>query len=248
MVALTSSVIGLEMTRQEALQTIDFINECFDSAERKLNQAREAIWRLKEYNGHKALGYASWRQCAQELLHRSTSEVYRQFNAAVVELAISPIGEMGKIPESVLRPMTKKGFTPATQQMVWEMAREAVGENGKITAGVIEGVIEGIEDILRSGTIQSADGEQTPLGQLMSADIIARVRQVKIAHKEHITHMDKKRNYLCGGVQVDKITRGQLGQGKIAVLLSLGDPIQKEKIIEALRLNKPIYCSLWTEE
>jgi len=246
MVTLQGNIVGLELDADTARHYVERIHEHLVRADYHVNQARKLILDFKERAGWKVLGYKSWRECVTTEFDKSSSTVYRQLDAALVELELSPNGGIGEINERVLRPLTKRNFNAEARQAIWAISQEIVGEGGKITSGVTEAVVEGLTDMLRSGTTQSADGEQHVITELMHADLVARVREKKIAQKQHIQRMDKQRDYILGGNAVKKITRGQLSIGVIAALINI-DNLQRDKLIEALRLNKPIYASLWTE-
>lgn len=246
MTTVTGSIVGLAMESDTAREYVDTIREHISRAGHHLDQARSKILELKEREGWRALGYKSWAACIKAEFKQSSSSVYRQLNAALVELELSPNGGIG-LSERALRPLTKKGYSAEAKQAIYAVCQDLVGEGGKVTSGVVEAVVDGFKDMLQSGATQDADGNQTPISERMEADLLARVREKKIAHKEHITHMDKKRNYLLGGVPVDKITRGQLDDGRVAAFLHIDD-IQRAKLREAIQGGKPIYVSLWTEE
>lgn len=246
MVTLQGAIVGLDMDTDTARHFVERIHEHLTRGDYHINQARKLILDFKERGGWKVLGYKSWRQCVMEEFEQSSATVYRQLDAALVELELSPNGGIGEINERVLRPLTKRAYSAESRQLIWDISQDIVGAGGKITSGVVESVVEGIKDWLTSGTVQSPDGEQTPITEHLRADLTARVRQVRLAHVDHIKHMGKQRDYILGGVAVDKITRGQLADGKIAAIIPL-EEITREKLVEALRLNKPIYVSLWTE-
>jgi hypothetical protein len=244
---LQGAIVGLEMDADTARHHIERIQEHLTRADYHVNQARKLILDLKERAGWKVLGYKSWRECVTEEFQKSSSTVYRQLDAALVELELSPNGGIGEINERVLRPLTKRQYSAESRQLIWDISRDIVGPDGKITSGVIESVVEGIGDWLKSGTAQDGNGTQHPITELLRADLTARVREVRLAHKDHIQRMGKQRDYILGGVQVEKITRGQLDAGMVAALLPV-EGITKDKLIEALRLGKPIFAALWTED
>lgn len=241
------AVIGLELSPEMAANHVARIKAHLENAGHHVAQARKLILDLYEGKGWAALGYKSWRQCVMGEFEQGSSMLYKELRAAQVEMEISPTGTIGTISERVLRPLTKKGYTQEARQAVWDIAQSIVGEGGKVTSGVVEQVAIGLEEMLASGTTQGPDGAQHPITEHMAADLTARVRETRIAHKEHIRRMGAKRTYIVGGVAVDKITRGQLGVYKVAAIVGLDD-MAKEKLQEALRLNKPIYISMWTED
>jgi len=247
MVSLAGSVIGLQMDKDQAQHTVERIKEHLIRGDYHLNQARKLILDLREYCGWKALGYTSWRQCVMQEFEKSSSTVYRQLDAALVELQLSPNGGIGQINERVLRPLAKRNYDAEARQAIWSIAQDAVGEGGRITTGVIEAVVSSVKDILQSGAAQDGDGEQHVFTELLRADVLARVREVKLAHKQHVQRMDSKRTYLAGGVQSSIVRTNEYVKTARVDLFHLSD-IQLAAIEEAKRLGKPIYCSLWTEE
>lgn len=250
--ALQGTVEGLALDLDTARHMVERIQEHLTRADYHANQARKLILDLREQEGWRVLGYPSWRECVMNEFERRSSTVYRQLNAALVELELSPAGgNVGEINERVLRPLTKRGLDEDARHFVWQVCEKIVGPGGKITSGVTEQVVDGLIDMLRSETVQMPGGEQYRLSEAMEADLIARVRETKIAHKEHIRQMDAKRDYILGGVKIDKITRGQMEDGRVAILVSLDD-IQRAKIMEAAKrkfyTDKPIFIALWVEE
>lgn len=251
MVALmSSSIIGLQMDANDARDCVAQINHHLNRVEHHANEARALIWELHARDGWKALGYASWRACVMAEFEQSSSSVYRQLNAALVELDLSPTGGIaGEINERVLRPLTKRGLDADSRHFVWQVCESIVGQGGKITSGITEAVVEGLEDIIRSGAYQDGNGEQRLYGEQMSADLTARIREVKLTHKQHVKRMDAKRDYIVGGRKTDSILRGTINDHpKVLVTVTLENSAEVEKLSEALRLGKPIYCSLWTED
>jgi len=244
-----AKIIGLELTQAEAQELVGRIDHHLTSAEYQLSAARELIWQLKEYGGWKALGYKSWNACVQAEFEQSSASVYRQLNAALVELELSPNGRIGELNERVLRPLTRRNFDTEARQAIWSISQEIVGEGGKVTTGVVEEVVTGLKEMLASGHAQDSDGNQHAITEVMHADLVARVREKKIAHKEHIRRMDKPRDYIVGGRKADGVTRATLnGRSKASVIIEFENSAEVEKLSEALRQGKKIYCSLWTEE
>lgn len=245
MVTLQGEIVGLNMTLAEAQICVEGINNHFGIIDHNLAEARKKIWALNEYRGWKVLGYDSWRQCVMEEFEKSSSTVYKQLNAALVELELSPVGELGAINERVLRPLTKREYSAESRRLIWDISQEIVGEGGKITSGVVESVVEGIKDWLVTAHTQASDGEQHPITEHLRADLTARVREVRLAQQDHIKRMGKERDYILGGLAVEKVTRG-FGESRIAAIIT-PDSLQRDKLAEAMRNGKPIYIALWTE-
>lgn len=248
MVTLQGAIVGLEMDSDTARHYVERIQEHLIRADHHANQARKLILDFKEREGWKVLGYKSWRQCVMEEFEKSSATVYRQLDAALVELELSPNGGIGTINERVLRPLTKREYSAESRQLIWDISQDIVGAGGKITSGVVESVVEGIKDWLTSGTVQSPDGEQMPITEHLRADLTARVREVRLAHVDHIKHMGKQREYILGGRGVRNAARSTIdGLSCVMLQAELCDALEIEKLSQAMHSGKTIYCSLWTE-
>lgn len=125
----TTAVVPL-MTESEA-------RECVKAINGHMNSARALLLDLYERRGWVALGYASWRECATAEFEQSQALLYRELQAAQIEQRISPMGEIGTIPERQLRPLS--AVTPMEQPIAWQEANERT--NGKPTARVVEEVV-----------------------------------------------------------------------------------------------------------
>lgn len=251
MTSVTGEIVGLQMDLTTAREHIDSIKYHLEQAGEHLNRAREKILDLHQYEGWKVLGYTSWRQCVTTEFQKSSSTVYRQLSAALVELELSPNGGIGKYSERTLRPLTHREFDSAARSAIMCIAQEAIGEGGKVTGSVVEQTIEVFKQVLTTSAVESGDGSMFPLGEVIKDQIVAQVRERRIAHQEDVRRMGKKRDYLLGSVAIEKITRGQLEDGRVAILVSV-DELQRAKILEATKrkfyTDKPIYISLWTED
>lgn len=122
-----------------ALMTPLEAQHCVESINAHLNSARALLLELYERQGWIALGYSTWRECVVAEFHQSQAYLYRQLQAAQIEQVISPMGEIGQIPERQLRPLTK--LEPGEQQAVWQEVQETAPE-GKVTAAYVESVVE----------------------------------------------------------------------------------------------------------
>jgi hypothetical protein len=114
-------------------------HSCVDGIKGHIESARKLLLDLYEREGWKALGYESWRECAVAEFGESKSQLYRELEAAKIERNISPIGEIGSIRESHLRPLGK--LEPDQQRKAWEEAVETA-PNGKVTAAHVQEVVE----------------------------------------------------------------------------------------------------------
>ena len=123
------TVVSL-MTADEARASVAQINS-------HMNSARALLLDLYKRRGWAALGYQSWRECVTAEFEQSQAYLYRQLQAAEIERRISPIGEIGVVPESKLRPLA--ALTPMEQPIAWQEAQER--SDGKPTARVVEEVV-----------------------------------------------------------------------------------------------------------
>jgi hypothetical protein len=129
----TVEVIKPPMSTAEARQ-------CVDEIRTGIVNVRQRLLDLYERRGWEALGYSSWRECAQAEFGHHQSYAYRLLEAAEIQRNISPIGEIEKpIRESQLRPLAP--LPPDLQREVW---REAVdtAPNDKITAAHVQAVVD----------------------------------------------------------------------------------------------------------
>lgn len=122
------------MTAKEARKSADQINEAIEGA-------RLQILEFYERDGWKALGYRSWRKCVTKEFGKSQSYLYRQLDAAKVEREISPIGEIGKLPEGPLREL--KVLPEGKRAEAWQAAVDAAPD-GKPTAKQVERAVDNV--------------------------------------------------------------------------------------------------------
>ncbi|MEI7538585.1 MAG: DNA N-6-adenine-methyltransferase [Comamonadaceae bacterium] len=105
------------------------------SAEREIittgNRLRVLLVDFYERRGWAALGYASWRGWASARLGQHEATAYRELTAGMVEREISPMGEIGQIPERQLRPLAPLRDDPDTLRETWDRANELAEEEGK---------------------------------------------------------------------------------------------------------------------
>jgi len=116
----------------------DEARACVTRINAHMNAARIEVQQLYERRGWVALGYATWRECVSTEFERSQAYLYRQLAAAEIEGRISPIGEIGRIPEGQLRPLA--ALTPMEQPVAWQEANER--SDGRPTARVVEEVVK----------------------------------------------------------------------------------------------------------
>jgi hypothetical protein len=127
---------------------------CVAAIRSHLDGARALLLGLYRREGWRALGYASWRECATAEFGQSQAYLYRQLRAAEIERELSPMGELGAIPERQLRPLAALD-TPELRREAWERA----AEEGAVTVARVEAAVD---EILRrpmrwrasSGTVE----------------------------------------------------------------------------------------------
>ncbi len=117
--------------------------QCVAAINAHMVGARALLLDLYERKGWAALGYANWRDCVVAEFAQSQAYLYRQLEAAQIEREISPIGEIGVIPESHLRPL---GRLETEQRLeAWQHATETA-PNGKVTAAHVEKIVNTIRE------------------------------------------------------------------------------------------------------
>jgi phage N-6-adenine-methyltransferase len=151
------SIVLAPMTYEEA-------RSCVDQIASHIQNARALVLDLYERRGWEALGYASWRECVTAEFQASQSHMYRQLAAALVEREISPMGEIGMIPERPLRELTR--LDPDAQRDVWQLAVETA-PNGKVTAAhvraaarineALQAAPEAVKDVVQRFGVGDAD-------------------------------------------------------------------------------------------
>lgn len=185
---LTQSVL---MTQTDARLCVLQIQSMLENAEKHFqrgmtyyNHAREEIFRLHQYEGWKALGYTSWRECVKAEFSKGQSTLYKQLSAALVEQQInSPIGT---IPERVLRPLTHKKYSEDTRKMLWEVAVKVTGNPASVTSGTMNAVVQTLEEAIVTGTLQDEQGTQHPVFEHIKADALARAVESRERHRQYL--------------------------------------------------------------
>ncbi|MEI7538523.1 MAG: DNA N-6-adenine-methyltransferase [Comamonadaceae bacterium] len=104
------------------------------SAEREIittgNRLRALLVDFYERRGWAALGYVSWRSWASARLGQHEATAYRELTAGMVEREISPMGEIGQIPERQLRPLAPLRDDPDALRETWDRANEIADDEG----------------------------------------------------------------------------------------------------------------------
>jgi hypothetical protein len=114
------------MTRADALKHVEAIKHSADDR-------RRHILALYEGRGWEALGYDNWRTCVQKEFGKSHQHLYRELAVVPVELEVSPIGEIGTIRESLLRPLLQ--LDEGRRKDCWDSAKALADDaREKLTA------------------------------------------------------------------------------------------------------------------
>jgi site-specific DNA-methyltransferase (adenine-specific) len=133
----------VDLARCEArpLMTPDEARACWDGIKADIRGLRARLIDFYEREGWKALGYSSWRECVASECGRSQSYLYRQLEAARIEREISPVGEIGRIPEGPLRELAGKDKTPDGRRAAWARAI-STAPDGKPTAQLVRRAVD----------------------------------------------------------------------------------------------------------
>ncbi len=122
-----------------ALMTAPEARRCIEKIKEDEINMRGLLYDLYIREGWKALEYKSWRACVTAEFQKQERYLYKQLEAAKVEMNICPNGQIGEIPESQTRPLS--GLPPEQQQEVWNKANETAPE-GKVTAAHVQTVVD----------------------------------------------------------------------------------------------------------
>jgi len=101
---------------------------------------RRQVLDLHDREGWRALGYVSWRHCVAAEFEQSQAHLYRVLNAGQIEAKISPIGEIGSIPEGQLRELAPLRDEPEAMREVWQQVHAEHGE--RFTAAQVREIVE----------------------------------------------------------------------------------------------------------
>lgn len=134
---VAASESEVRMLREEAVERTGRIRS-------SLGEVRADLVEIEGRQGYLSLGYRSMREYMLAEFDESQPQLYRQLTAGKIEREISPIGEMGQIPESHLRPLAALK-QPDRQRQAWErVVTESQG--GRIIAKDVERVVRQMID------------------------------------------------------------------------------------------------------
>lgn len=188
--------------------------EHFQKGISRLQEARQTIYDLHEFEGWKALGYQSWRACVTAEFKTGRSQLYRELAAAIAERDI--FEEIGIIKERILRPLAKAEFTKEVRQTLWQVAKIVVGDETKITSGTMQEIIETLSGAIVTGTTEDEEGIQTPIWARMKADALARIVERSRRQQEHIQGTHELLKVLVGVPAISHVE----GSGRVFLELT----------------------------
>ncbi len=126
-------VVSPIMTEVEARNCIARIKE-------HVINIRKLLLELEERRGWEVLGYKSMRQCMVNEFTHSKAHLYRELKAGKVERKVSPMGDIGIIPERQLREI---GKLPEQQwSSAWEQVEKTAPPKGVTTSHVAKTVAQ----------------------------------------------------------------------------------------------------------
>lgn len=226
---VTATAIRVQMSRDEAALCVERINHHLETAGEHLRRARQLIYDLKELEGWRALGYDNWTQCKLEAFGRSAAQIDREYKAARLEIVIDPHGEIGNIPERVLREIPA-GWSEGAG-LIYHFAEGYARREGiPLTGGVMKEVVNAVADAVVTGTIQDYDGEQHPVLGRLSIDIKTRLQELDM---RRAAHRVKERDYLI---------KDLLAEPSSEILLHLPPDAQRRAA------GKQVMISVWLED
>jgi hypothetical protein len=115
--------------------------DCVESIRRGVESIRRLIFDLYSRRGWQALGYATWAACVTAEFNQSRGYLYRQLQAAFIESEINPQGEIGTIPESVVRPLAR---LPEGERAEVYHAAVASAPDGRPTAAAVQRIVTSV--------------------------------------------------------------------------------------------------------
>jgi N6-adenosine-specific RNA methylase IME4 len=124
-----------------SVMTAEEATLCRDKIKAGISDVRVLVLDFQEREGWKALGYDSWRECVIAEFGQSQSQVYRLLDAAKVDAAISPMGEIS-LPERQARelmPVLRSEGEAAVVE-IWRGLQEQYGD--RVTAAKVKDAVQ----------------------------------------------------------------------------------------------------------
>ena len=193
---MNNAVILKPLSREAARELVDGIKA-------RISDVRAALVELYEGEGWRALGYASWRNCAEAEFGGSAGHLYRLLDAAEVDRNISPMGEM-QLPERHAREL-KALPDPADQRMAYQAA-VAAAPDGKVTAPYIRAAVTVLREVQATDGFVSVGGESLAL----TAAITEEVYETLARQREHIAQSTGRTRLLAAQVTIVQAADGRV--------------------------------------
>jgi len=190
-----------DMSKPEALTSINQINNKLTAIEGHLSQIRRLVVELNERKGWKALGYTSFRECAEAEFGKSMRTIYNMLTSGIVERNVFPDSENFAesanihpvIPDVVAKEL--KTLEPADQKAVYEFA-VATAPEGNVTARWAKATRVVYEQAkLTGGYVDIGNGESTAL----EAAVAQEAHETMLRQKQHIAESTRKKIKIYSG-------------------------------------------------
>lgn len=251
---LTGTVAPVsDMTRTEAMAAIGIIRSEYQKVERALSIIRLQLYNLTLRKGWKALGYKTQTEGLKAIFGRSAAQIDRLIAANNVEMQVNQT--IGEIPERVLRPLTKRGYTEEARRMLYQIAVDVTGEEP--TSGVMQEVVDALGEAIATATLQASENQHpiaqittddetnekrviVPLYQMVELDIAQRIQELKERRKNH--KIPANRTYLVSSAGSNAHIKDNI------LTVRLDNPIEVQAAISMLKVysGKPVHVNVWT--
>lgn len=189
------------MTHTEVITRItpERAQQCEDAINHHMDNTRALLIELYEGEAWAVRGFANWREYAAARFSHHVSYLYRQLNAGLLERELSPIGELGMIPESQLREVGKLD-DPALRQAAWQAAQS----QEKVTAQIVKQAVQAAADWANEYIVTQG---HTTLGgnslEVAKTAITERMLETRKRQEQHIaTSVERK-----AGIDHDTTTK-----------------------------------------
>jgi len=139
----------------------------------------------------------------------------------------------------VARP-TRKKFSDSTRETLWEIASKIAGKPSNVTSGLMNSVVETLEEALVTGTLQDENGEQSPIFEKVKADVLARTVE---SSKRHQQYMQQGRGIKIVSA-MDAISNVDAQNN---VILELKGQLSTEQLKSLLNAENGLKVTIWIE-
>lgn len=183
------SIMGAE----EAREIINKINS-------KAAEMGRLLLDLKEREGWRALGYASWTQCLRCEFEYSRKHLYELMNAAPVIEKLLPKGYN-------LNTAQADALADFPAELHEPIVEATISRYGDLSENKIRRVGGVFTQAVKTGYVNTGDGEiSTPIDAALTRED----EEAMLKQKQHIADNGKKREYLIRHEQVKTDARGRL--------------------------------------